>query len=83
MDRGFDTPASQELVAFLEKETGKTSTTVAFGTEGPQMAELGTVPVVLGPGDIKNAHQTGEFVPRDELHRCAGLLERAILQYCA
>jgi len=83
MDRGFDTAASQELVTFLEKETGRASKTVAFGTEGPQMAELGTVPVVLGPGDIKNAHQTGEFVPRDELHRCAGLLERAILQYCA
>ena len=38
--------------------------------------------VVLGPGDIKNAHQTGEFVPKDELHRCAELLESALLQYC-
>jgi acetylornithine deacetylase len=83
MDRGFDTAASDELVTYLEKATGKRSATVAFGTEGPQMAELGTVPVVLGPGDIKNAHQTGEFVPRDELHRCADLLEQAVLRYCA
>jgi acetylornithine deacetylase len=82
MDRGFDTPATDELVGFLEGATGKKAATVAFGTEGPQMAELGTVPVVLGPGDIKNAHQTGEFVPRDELHRCAALLEQAIVRYC-
>jgi acetylornithine deacetylase len=83
MDRGFDTKASDELVTFLEQATGKTAATVAFGTEGPQMVELGTVPVVLGPGDIKNAHQTGEFVPRVELHRCAELLEQAVLRYCS
>ena len=46
------------------------------------MTELGSVPVVFGPGDIKNAHQTGEFVPRDELHRCAQILERALVKFC-
>jgi acetylornithine deacetylase len=82
MDRGFDTAADAEVVRFLERETGNAASTVAFGTEGPQMSELGSVPVVFGPGDIKNAHQTGEFVPRDELHRCAEVLEKALLQFC-
>ncbi|MBL8950864.1 MAG: acetylornithine deacetylase [Myxococcaceae bacterium] len=83
MDRGFETAAEAEVVKFLEVESGNPSSTVAFGTEGPQMTELGSVPVVFGPGDIKNAHQTGEFVPKAELHRCAEVLERALLKFCA
>lgn len=83
MDRGFDTAADAEVVRFLEQQSGNTAATVAFGTEGPQMSELGSVPVVFGPGDIKNAHQTGEFVPRDELHRCAEILELALLKFCS
>lgn len=83
MDRGFDTAAEAEVVRFLERESGNAAATVAFGTEGPQMSELGSVPVVFGPGDIKNAHQTGEFVPRRELHRCAEVLESALIHFCA
>ena len=33
------------------------------------------MPVVFGPGDIKHAHQTGEFVPVDELQKCARLAD--------
>ena len=82
MDRGFETREDAEVVRFLEQASGNASATVAFGTEGPQMSELGSIPVVFGPGDIKNAHQTGEFVPRDELHRCAEILEAALLKFC-
>ncbi len=82
MDRGFVTPPEHELVRFLVEASGQAPQTVAFGTEGPQMVELGSVPVVFGPGDIKNAHQTGEFVPVDELHRCAEILQQAILKFC-
>ena len=82
MDRGFATPPEDELVRFLVEASGHPPETVAFGTEGPQMVELGSVPVVFGPGDIKNAHQTGEFVPIDELNRCAEILQQAILKFC-
>ena len=82
MDRGFATPPEHELVRFLVEASGHAPQTVAFGTEGPQMVELGSVPVVFGPGDIKHAHQTGEFVPIDELERCAQILQQAILQFC-
>lgn len=82
MDQGFATAPEADLVRFLEQQSGKTAETVAFGTEGPQLAQLGAVPVVFGPGDIKNAHQTGEFVPRDELHRCVDVLEAALRHFC-
>jgi acetylornithine deacetylase len=82
MDRGFATPSDHELVRFLVEATGRAPQSVAFGTEGPQMVELGSVPVVFGPGDIQNAHQTGEFVPVEELNRCAQVLQEAILHFC-
>ncbi|MBX7116678.1 MAG: acetylornithine deacetylase [Myxococcaceae bacterium] len=82
MDSGFDTAAEQDVVRFLETATGNASKTVAFGTEGPQLAALGAVPVVFGPGDIRVAHQTGEFVPKAELLRAAEVLESAIRHFC-
>jgi acetylornithine deacetylase len=82
MDRGFDTPPSADVVAFLARASGRAPDTVAFGTEGPQLAALGAVPVVFGPGDITVAHQTGEYVPVDELHRAAAILEQAVLHFC-
>jgi acetylornithine deacetylase len=82
MDRGFSTPPDAELVTFLEKASGKAAGTVAFGTEGPQLAALGAQPVVFGPGDIKVAHQNGEFVPHDQLFRAEEVLEAALLHFC-
>jgi acetylornithine deacetylase len=83
LDRGVETPATAELVAFLAKETGRESGTVAFGTEAPQLTALGAQSVVFGPGDIRVAHQTGEFVPVSELVRCEEILESALRHFCA
>jgi len=81
-DNGFETDAGAELVSLLESLTGKQSATVAFGTEAPQMIELGAEAVVLGPGNIRVAHRTGEFVPIDELNRCVEILGQVIAHYC-
>lgn len=81
-DNGFETSSEAGLVKLMEELTGKTSGTVAFGTEAPQMIELGAEAVVLGPGDIRVAHRTGEFVPIDELNRCVEILEQTIAHYC-
>lgn len=82
MDRGFDTAADADVVQFLSAQSGRAPQTVSFGTEGPQMVQLGSVPVVFGPGDIKVAHQTGEYVPKAELLACADILERAVRHFC-
>jgi acetylornithine deacetylase len=66
-DSGFETFPESKLVRLLEDATGKTAGSVAFGTEAAQMTLLGSEAVVLGPGDIREAHRTGEFVPIDEL----------------
>lgn len=81
-DTGFETAPDSPLIKLLESATGKESGTVAFGTEAAQMMALGSEAVVIGPGDIREAHRTGEFVPIHELERCAEVLRQAVLDIC-
>ncbi len=82
LDGGAETRPDAPLVAALEELTGQTAGTVSFGTEAPQMAELGADAVVFGPGDIRVAHRTGEFVPAAELRECARILRLTIERFC-
>jgi acetylornithine deacetylase len=81
-DFGFETPADSPLISMLEQATGIESGTVAFGTEAAQMMTLGSESVVIGPGDIREAHRTGEFVPIAEIEQCAEVLKLAITRLC-
>ena len=82
-DTGFETAPDSLLVQLLQKATGKKAGTVSFGTEAAQMMALGAEAVVIGPGDIREAHRTGEFVPVDELEQCAEVLRQSIQQLCS
>ena len=82
LDGGMETAIDAPLVKFLEAETAREAGTIAFGTEAPQLAELGAEAVVFGPGDIRVAHRTDEFVPMEELRRCAHILARAVEKFC-
>jgi acetylornithine deacetylase len=81
-DFGFETAPDSPLIALMEQATQIQSGTVAFGTEAAQMMSLGSESVVIGPGDIREAHRTGEFVPVDELEKCAEVLKFAIGRLC-
>jgi len=81
-DEGFETPSDSRLVRLLEELSALEAGTVAFGTEAAQMGTLGAEAVVIGPGNIRVAHQTGEFVPIDELERCVQILKQAIARLC-
>jgi len=82
LDGGAETRADAPLVSALEELTGQAAGTISFGTEAPQLAELGADAVVFGPGDIRVAHRTGEFVPAAELRECARILRRTIERFC-
>ena len=82
-DEGFETSPGSTLVTLLEELTGNEAGTVAFGTEAAQMTALGAQAVVFGPGNIRVAHRTGEFVPAAELEACVKILRQAIERLCA
>jgi acetylornithine deacetylase len=82
LDGGVETPADAALVRHLEATSGRRAGTIAFATEAPQMRELGAEAVVFGPGNIRDAHRTGEFVPVEELDRCVEILALAIKEFC-
>ncbi len=83
LDAGAETRSDAPLVEEMVTLTGGVPAgTVAFGTEAPQMIELGAEAVVFGPGDIRVAHRTGEFVPSEELQACASILALLIERFC-
>lgn len=83
LDGGMETGTDAPLVRALEEATGRRAGTISFGTEAPQLAELGAEAVVFGPGDIRVAHRTGEFVPVAELREAVSILGRVIERFCA
>jgi acetylornithine deacetylase len=53
-----------------------TVSTVAYGTEASHFQAVGCSTVVIGPGDIAQAHQPNEFIESAELDHCMSLLAR-------
>jgi len=82
LDSGFETASDSQLVKLLERLTGNKAGTVAFGTEAAQMTVMGSESVVIGPGNIREAHRSGEFVPVGELERCTEILKAAVSKLC-
>ena len=82
LDSGMETAADSALVRLLEETTQSVAGTISFGTEAPQMAELGAEAVVFGPGNIRVAHRTDEFVPVEDLRECVRVLSVAIEHFC-
>jgi acetylornithine deacetylase len=78
LDEGIAVSEQSEVVQFLAARSGNAPQTIPFGTELPYLAALGAAACVFGPGDIRVAHRTGEFVPLAELREAADILTAAI-----
>jgi acetylornithine deacetylase len=78
----MDTPATSEIVRASEELTGYSASAVAFGTEGPYFNSMGMNTVILGPGDIAQAHQPDEFLALDRIDPTLKLLEQLINRFC-
>jgi acetylornithine deacetylase len=76
------TSAEAEMVRVAEALTGTRAATVAFGTEAPFLTALGVETIVLGPGDIDQAHQPDEFVSVARMVEMVAILGRFIEHFC-
>ena len=63
------------------KLAGGSPKTVCYGTDGGEFDEL-RHRVVIGPGDIAQAHTTDEWIELDQLQRGAELYAKAIRRWC-
>ena len=76
------TDRNSAIVRAAEQLTGHAAEAVAFGTEGPYLAELGIDTVILGPGSIDQAHQPDEFLALDQITPTVTLLRGLIDRFC-
>lgn len=77
-----ETPADARIVRAAEALSGATAEAVAFATEAPFLREMGMEVVVLGPGDIDQAHQPDEFLALDRITPTVSLLRGLIERFC-
>ena len=79
---GFETDKNSEVIQIAEKLCGRESGTVAFGTEGPYLNAMGMDTVVLGPGDIDQAHQANEYLSLNRIPPMVDILTKMINHFC-
>jgi acetylornithine deacetylase len=78
----METGAETEIIRLAEQLTGHASEAVAFGTEAPYLQQLGMNTVVLGPGDIAQAHQPDEYLALERLKPTTKLLQDLVKAVC-
>jgi acetylornithine deacetylase len=78
----FATSKDSWIVRMTEQLSGQDAGTVAFATEGPFLNTLGMETVILGPGDIAQAHQADEFLAVERLQPMVELLRKLIVSFC-
>ncbi len=78
----METPEDAEIVQITERLTGHKAGAVAFGTEAPFLSQLGIQTVILGPGDIAQAHQPNEFIRKIRLQPTVDMLKKLIQHFC-
>lgn len=74
-------PGSPYVREVLALAGCKAPGTVCYGTDGAVLTDLEKL-LVLGPGDIAQAHTQDEWIAVDQLDKGAGLFGRMIRQWC-
>ncbi|WP_413663565.1 acetylornithine deacetylase [Microbulbifer sp. CNSA002] len=78
----FEQDSHSELVKVAEQLCGHPAESVAFGTEAPYLKSLNIDTIVLGPGDIDQAHQPDEFLALDRINPMVNILRDLIGRFC-
>ena len=78
----MQTDANAEIVRLTEELTGHSSESVAFGTEGPYLSEMGMETIILGAGDIDQAHQPDEYLALERINPMINILRQLIHRVC-
>jgi acetylornithine deacetylase len=77
-----ETPATSAIVQASEALTGHAAEAVGFGTEAPFLTQLGLETVILGPGNLAQAHQPDEYLEVARIPPTLDLLRALIRRFC-
>ena len=77
-----ETPSGSAIVRACEHLTGQTAEAVGFGTEAPFFRQLGLETVILGPGNLTQAHQPDEYLEQARIPPTLELLRALIRRFC-
>ncbi|HEY2683358.1 MAG TPA: acetylornithine deacetylase [Steroidobacteraceae bacterium] len=76
---GLASSDTEAIVQWAKKLSGQDSVgKVSYGTEAGLFQKMGVQTVILGPGDIAEAHRPNEFVALDQLAQCEAFVSRII-----
>ncbi len=78
----METPATAAIIQAAEELSGESSISASFGTEGPYLHQLGMETVILGPGDIDQAHQPDEYLGLERIQPMIGILQGMVKRFC-
>ena len=78
----FETNPNTEIVRYCESVTQTPAEAVAFGTEAPYLSQLGMETIILGPGNIAQAHQADEYLQLNQIQPTIELLHKLIQHFC-
>jgi acetylornithine deacetylase ArgE len=75
-------PRSHPAVRLAESMSGLESKVAPYGTEAALYAKHGIPSIVLGPGDLKQAHIVDEFAKVSEAKKALSVYEKMIRSVC-
>ena len=78
----FKTPADSPIVTACEALAGQPAGAVDFGTEGAFYNRMGMDSVILGPGDIDQAHQPDEYLGLERIEPMQRILHGLVERFC-
>ncbi|MFT4863639.1 MAG: acetylornithine deacetylase [Pseudohongiellaceae bacterium] len=73
---------NSQLIKLAEELSGNQAISVGFGTEGPFLQQLGMDTIIMGPGNIDQAHQPDEYMSLNMINPCLNLLTKLITRHC-
>jgi len=78
----METAADSAIVKYVEELTGFAAEAVSYGTEGPYLTELGMETIIMGPGNIRQAHQPDEYLEVSQIKPAIELMQSLVHRFC-
>ncbi len=78
----LETDHTAAIVQAAEALTGQPSGAVTFGTEGPYLSQMGMDTVILGPGDLAQAHQPDEYIALERMQPTVEIIQGMVHRFC-